>query len=88
MAETGNVTEAARSLGINRNTAFSWARPARPDCAHSHSNDHTRAARSAAYSHEISAAIGPGKPGEDDEYVPVPARVTGVGQEAAGRSML
>lgn len=28
MAETGNVTDAARSLGINRNTAFGWARKA------------------------------------------------------------
>lgn len=28
MAEVGNVTEAARRLGVNRNTAFSWARKA------------------------------------------------------------
>ena len=28
MAETGNVTEVARLLGINRNTAFTWAREA------------------------------------------------------------
>ena len=28
MAESGNVTEAARSLGINPNTAFGWARKA------------------------------------------------------------
>lgn len=28
LTETGNVTELARSLGINRNTAFGWARKA------------------------------------------------------------
>ncbi|MFD3684832.1 hypothetical protein ACFWTE_08460 [Nocardiopsis sp. NPDC058631] len=28
MAQTGNVTDLARSLGINRNTAFGWARKA------------------------------------------------------------
>ncbi|MDA8372418.1 MAG: helix-turn-helix domain containing protein [Nocardiopsaceae bacterium] len=28
MAEVGNVTEVARTLGVNRNTAFGWEPPA------------------------------------------------------------
>ncbi|OLT30140.1 hypothetical protein BJF83_09280 [Nocardiopsis sp. CNR-923] len=32
MAEAGDVTEVARRLGVDRNTAFSWARKAGPSC--------------------------------------------------------
>ncbi|TDQ51595.1 IS30 family transposase [Actinorugispora endophytica] len=63
MAQSGNVTETARELGINRNTAFGWARKAglrsrrqqRPHPAH---KDYERLRRRAVPRREAARRVG------------------------------